>query len=115
MLQLPVRSTAPSFCCKSGTIASLWGIVTLHPLMSSQSSSLKKAGSSPLGTRNGTITLFRPSWRNAALWTAGAQALLDRVADDAVDLGIGVDLVDKQVVSQHAVDGASRRRRPARD
>ena len=61
--------------------------------MSSQSSSLKKAGELSVGDQERDHDLVQPRWRNAALCIDRAEALLDRVADDAVDLGLGVDLV----------------------
>ena len=49
------------------------------------------------------MTLFKPELAEGRVVHHRAQALLDRVADDAVDLGLGVDLVVGEVVLHHAV------------
>ena len=71
VLHDPVRSTAPSFCWSSGTIASLWGMVTLHRLDVQPEQVAEERLQLAVGTRNGTRTLFSPRCRNAALWIAG--------------------------------------------
>ena len=93
-------------------MASLWGMVTLHPLMSSQSVSLKKAGSSPLGTMNGTITLLSPSCLNAALWTTGLKLCSIGSPRTPYSSVSAIDRVVGVIFLHHAVGDHPRREDP---
>ena len=59
--------------------------------------------------------LVQPQVAERGVMNRRAQALLDRIADDAVDLGLGVDLVVEVILLQDRDTGASPARRSARD
>jgi DNA-binding NarL/FixJ family response regulator len=65
-----IRAGAAGYLLKTEPperIASLWGMVTLNPLMPNHSRSLSERRSVPSGIQRGIRTLFKPTWRNDAL------------------------------------------------